>query len=49
MYHYGWLWKELTLLSEMYADVMDVIAAERISSPEILFLRLRRRSPRTLS
>ena len=24
MYHYGWLWEELTLLSELYADVMDV-------------------------
>ena len=24
MYHYGWLREELTLLSEMDADVMDV-------------------------
>ena len=24
MYHYGRLWDELTLLSEMYADVMDI-------------------------
>ena len=24
MYHYGWLCEELTLISEMYADAMDV-------------------------
>ena len=24
MYHYGWLWEDITFLSEMYADVMDV-------------------------
>ena len=52
MYHYGWLCEELTLISEMYADAMDVnhCNSAKNSSPEISFLRLRwrQRSPRTL-
>ena len=52
-YHYGWLCEELTLISEMYADAMDVnhCNSAKNSSPEIPFLRLRwrQRSPRTLS
>ena len=52
MYHYGWLCEELTLISEMYADAMDVnhCNSAKNSSPEIPFLRRwRQRSPRTLS
>ena len=53
MYHYGWLCEELTHISEMYADAMDVnhCNSAKNSSPEIPFLRLRwrQRSPRTLS
>ena len=53
MYHYGWLCEELTLISEMYADAMDVnhCNSAKNSSPKIPFLRLRwrQRSPRTLS
>ena len=40
MYHYGWLWKELTFLSEMYADVMDVnrcTSAKEFPVPKFCF------------
>ena len=43
MYHYGWLWEELTLLSEIYADVMDVNrcnSAKEIPVPKFCFFDL---------
>ena len=40
MYHYGWLGEELTLISEMYADAMDVNhcnSATKIPVPKLCF------------
>ena len=34
MYHYGWLCEELTLISEMYADAMDVIRRKSLQFGE---------------